>query len=788
MRYTLRSLSRSRIYALAAILTIALGVGANAAVFRVIFGVLIQPLPFRDPSRLMRLWESHPVLPQLQVTVPDFEDWRARTHSFDQMAAHTASAMNNVTLLGQGDAEYVQATMASHDLFSTMGIQPLLGREFNADEERTKQQVGLISENLWRRKFGADANVIGRQIQLETQSFTVIGVVPQRQAFPAWADFWMPLSLIGPDYQNRRKYHPLEVIARLKPGVDAAHAQTDIQSVAQQLAQEHGDTNGNIGASAIPLALEITANVRPSLLLVWAAVGLVLLIACANLAHLFLARMLERRGEMAIRESLGATRWHLVRQVLSESLLLAGIGGAIGAGLAVWMGELLRKLAQDRIPRMDEADFSGPVWLFTIAIALVCGLLFGLPACWQVKSATGGRTVARRRSRLGSALMAAEVALAFVVLTGAALLARSFATLLNQDPGFRAENVLAVEVPLPASIYSDGQADQFFSAQLIPAVRALPGVTDVATTNAPPMSLLPTEHSRWATRFGIEGRTPNSGQFPVTQIRFVTPEYFGVLGIPLKRGRFLAKEDNGKSRYVVNETFARRFFPDQDPTGKRLALGVMDPQQSLFDIVGVVGDTRNFGLDQDVEPAIYSTGSGPGTLLIKTAGNPAQLEALIRDEVRRLDPRVVVTHARPLEQDVADSLAKRRFALTLLGIFGALAALLTAAGIYGLLAYSVNARVREFGVRAAVGASPGDLVAMILREAATLTLPGLAAGVLGSLLFAKFMKGLVYGLSPEDPWSILGAGAFLALLVLLSAWLPARRAAGVTLNTALKTE
>jgi putative ABC transport system permease protein len=475
VRYTLRSLSRSRIYALAAILTIALGVGANAAVFRVIYGVLIQPLPFRDPAKLVRLWETHPVLPQLQATVPDFEDWRARTHSFDQMAAHTQAAMNNITMLGQGDPELVHATMASHDLFSTVGIRPLLGREFSAEEERAKQQVGLISESFWRRKFGGTADVVGRQIQLETQSFTVIGVVPQRQAFPAWADFWMPLSLIESDLQNRRKYHPLEVVARLRPGVDAKRAEADVQNVARQLAQEHPDTNGNIGASAIPLALEVTGNVRPSLLLVWAAVGLVLLIACANLAHLFLARMLERRDEMAIREALGATPWHLIRQVLSENLLVAGIGGIVGAGLAVWMGELLRKLAQDQIPRMDEADFSGPVWLFTIAIAILCGLLFGLPACWRVKTGAGGRTVTRRRSQLGTVLMAAEVALAFVVLTGAALLARSFAALLNEDPGFRAEKVLAVDMPLPTSIYGDGKAGQFIDTQVIPALRGLPG-------------------------------------------------------------------------------------------------------------------------------------------------------------------------------------------------------------------------------------------------------------------------------------------------------------------------
>ena len=366
---------------------------------------------------------------------------------------------------------------------------------------------------------------------------------------------------------------------------------------------------------------------RPSLLLVWAAVGLVLLIACANLAHLFLARMLERRDEMAIREALGATPWHLIRQVLSESLLVAGIGGIVGAGLAVWMGELLRKLAQDQIPRMDEADFSGPVWLFTIAIAMLCGLLFGLPACWGVKTGGGGRTVTRRRSRLGAVLMAAEVALAFVVLTGTALLARSFAALLNEDPGFRAEKVLAVEIPLPTSIYGDGKAGQFIDTQVIPALRGLPSVEEVAITNSPPMGLLPSEHSRWATRFGIEGRAFASGQLPVTQIRFVTPEYFGVLGIPLKRGRLLMKDDSGKPRYLVNETFARRFFANQDSTGKRLILGVMDPQQSLFEIVGVVGDTRDFGLDQDVEPTIYTSASGPGTLLIRTAGNPAQLEA-----------------------------------------------------------------------------------------------------------------------------------------------------------------
>jgi putative ABC transport system permease protein len=787
MRYALRSLARKPSYALTAILTVALGVGANAAVFRVIYAVLIQPLPFRDPAKLVRIWETHPALAQLQATVPDFEDWRARTHSFDQIAAHTLSAMNTATLLGRGDPEIIHATMASHELFPTMGIEPMLGRTFDGSEEGAKLKVGLISEDLWRRKFGADASIIGQQIRLDNQSFTVIGVVSRRQAFPAWADFWMPLSLIEPDLQNRRKYHPLEVVARLKPGVDAEHAQADVQGVARELAREHPDTNGTIGAFVIPLAFEITGSVRPSLLLVWAAVGLVFLIACANLAHLFLARMQERRSEMAIREALGATAWQLIRQVLKETLMLAGIGGLAGAGLAAWAGELLSKLAQNQIPRMEESAFNGPVWLFTILVAIACGVLFGLPVCWQILARpnrrAGGRSVTRGGSRFGLALMAAEVALAFVVLTGAALLTRSFAALLDENPGFQAENVLAMDVQ---------HLNPRVNPQVIPALRSIPGIEAAAGTNSAPMTLLPSEHSRWATRFGLEGRKFGSGQYPATQIRFVTPEYFSVLSIPLKRGRVLNEADSAADlktpRFVVNETFARRFLAAQEPIGKRLILGVMDPQQTPVEIVGVVGDTHDFGLDQEVEPTIYTGGSGDGTLLIRTAGSPAAFESAVRQEIRRLDPQAVMRQVRPLQQNVSDSLARRRFALSLLLTFGALAAILTAAGIYGLLAYSVNLRVREFGVRAAVGATPGDLVTMILREAAALTLPGLAIGVILSLAFARVMKSFVFQLSATDPWSILSAGVFLALAALISAWLPARRAAATELGQALKTE
>jgi predicted permease len=776
MRSAVRSLRRRPAFALAAILTLALGVGANTALFGVIYAVLIQPLPFRDPGQLVRIWETHPALAQLQVTAPDFRDWRSQARSFDAMAAHTAAAMNTVTLLGQGQPEIVHGAMASSDLFSTMGIQTIVGRNFSAAEDRTKRPVAVLSESLWRRKFAADPAIAGKQIRLDKQSFTVVGVVSRRQAFPEWADFWMPLSLIPPDYPNSRKYHPLEVVARLKPGVTVEQAQKEIQSIARNLAQSYPDTNAIIGAYVIPLAIEMTRDVRPSLLLAWAAVGLVLLMACSNLAHLFLARMVERREEMAIREALGARSGHLIRQVLSESLVLAGAGGAVGIVLAVCGSQL--------IPT-ESAAWQAPVWLFAIAISIAAGVLFGLPACWQVlrerrRLTVSTRSVVRGRSRLGFLLLAGEVAMAFLVLAGAALLARNFAALLNEPPGFQAERVL--EIP---NLPLQGDWDK----TLLPALRRIPGVQDVAAANSSPMSLRATEHTRFATRFGIEGRTFESGSFPVAQYRWITPDYFRVLQIPLRRGRWLTDSEADQNRLLINETLARRFFGDRDPVGQHLILGVMDPKQSSNEIAGVVGDVLDMGLDQEVEPTLYGITTGPVmTLLVKTEADPVQFASAVRQAIEAIYPELPISRIQPLSGSVADSLARRRFALTLLGIFGAMAALLTAVGVYGLLAYSVNARVREFGVRAAIGASRRDLVTLILREAALLIAPGLAIGLILALAFSSVMKSFVYQLSPLDPLSLASAAGFLIALTLISALIPARRAASVDLATALRAD
>ncbi len=535
MRHALRFLRRRPVFALIAILTIALGIGANTALFGVIYSVLLRPLPFRDPGRLVQIWETHPALPQLQVTAPDYEDWRNQARSFEQMAAYTLSAMNNVPLVGQGEPSIVHATMASRNLFPTMGIQPLAGRAFNEREESTREHVALLSESLWRRKFGRDPAIVGRNIRLAADTFQVIGIVPQQQAFPEWADLWIPLSLMESDLQNRRKFHPLEIIARLKPGVTVEQAESEMRTLAGRVAQAHPDTNATVGAFVISLSRELTQTMRPPLLLAWAAVGLVLLIACANLAHLFLARMVERREEIAIREALGASAWRLMRQLLSESLMVAAAGGITGVALAAGASQLTRKVTASYFSGISWSAAEAPVWLFALAITLIAGVLFGLPACWHVLRPTtrlsgGGRSIVRGQSRLSAFLIAGEVAMSLLVLSGAALLTRSFAALLNEEPGFQAEHVWTIpNLAFPGN--GDPSAD-YFAHRLAPALRAVAGVVEIAAVNSAPMTLRATEHSRFATRFGIEGRNFDTGSYPVAQSRWLTPEYFRVLGVP----------------------------------------------------------------------------------------------------------------------------------------------------------------------------------------------------------------------------------------------------------------
>jgi predicted permease len=773
MRFALRSLRRHPLFAAAAVLTITVGIGVNTAVFGVVYSVLLQPLPFRDSARLVEIWQSHPALPQLQTTVPDYQDFRSELRSFESIAAYTLSAMNAGTLLGQGTPEFVHGTMASPDLFPMLGIQPLAGRAFTAAEDHDRDHVALLSESLWRRKFAADPSVIGRQIRIDSNTFRVVGIIPQRQAIPAWADLWIPLSLIEPDLATRRKYHPLELIARLKRGVSPAQAESEIQLLARRSSAAHPDTNAKIGAFIIPLAEETRHAVRPPLLLAWAAVTLVLLMACANLAHLFLARLAERRQEIVVRRALGAGPWQLAREMFAECAIVAVTADALAA--------ICILAAANRIFHFTMAP---PVWLFVVAITAGAALLFSVPVGWNVLRAPLASGTRVTRSRIGGPLIAAEVAMALLVLTGAALLTRSFAAILDENPGFRSEHVWVVpNMPLRRSFAA---APAFVSNRLLPAVRGIAGVEDAAVVNAAPLGLAPSEHSRFATRFGLEGRAFERGNYPVAQTRWITPDYFAALGIPLRSGRWLTESDRAPGRVLINETLARRFFANQDPIGRHLVLGVMDAAQSKLEVVGIVRDLREFGLDREAEPTFYSLGTGPTMTLVVRAGSLDS--AALRSAIQAVDPEIAVGGAHPLQEDLEDSLSKRRLALSLLSWFAGIAAFLTAAGIYALMAQSVAARLREFGVRAAVGATPGALTRMILRESLLLTVPGLIAGTIMAVTFARLMKAFVYHVPAADPISIGAAAICLIAVAAVSAWLPARRAAAVDASSALKAE
>ena len=784
LRRAVHSILRKPAYALAALLTIALGIGANAAVYMVVHSVLLEPLPFREPKALVQVWETHPELHNLQVSVPDYLDWKKSVASLD-FAAYTFQAMNKATLLGQGDPLEVQATNASSELFPLVGINPVLGRAYSMQQENAQESVVLISERLWRRKFSRDPAVVGHPLHLDTASFTIIGVVPQRQAFPVWADVWIPSSFIEPDLQTNRQYHPLEVIGRLKPGASLSQAALETETVAQRLSAAYPATNGKIGAFVMPLMQAVTGEVRPALIVVWIGVGLVLLIACANLALLMMAQSLNRRRDVAIRIALGASKRAAVGQFFLETILLSLAGGALGILAAVAALPLLKNMAQGRIPRLDTITLDGPTLLVGLFISFLVALLFAAPACWQVAStdlnealtSADVRVSSTRGSWTSSLLMSCEVALSLAVLLAATMLVRSFALTLDTDPGFHSEGVLAFTMPLDRQW---GNSYDMYRNRVVPELKKIPGVQDVAAVNSLPMTLGLTEHTRFATRFGMVGRSVAPGQLPTAQIRWCTANYFDVLGVPLESGRLLTDADHDQPRYLVNEAFARRFFPHENAVGQKLRLGVVTTHPDTVEVVGVVGDVRDFGLDSTPQPTIYSLDVSPRMdVVIKASGNSMPLASSIAAAMRQVSPQNAIGQVRPLRDYIDSSLARQRFVLCLMAVFAGLAIVLCAVGIYGVFGYSVTRRLREFGIRSALGAQRRDLLALIFREGLTVVVPGLVAGMLISLGCSQFLRVLLYRVSPTDALSYSIAVGFILLLCSGSALLPARRAARV---------
>jgi predicted permease len=797
LRHAIRSLVRRPAFAATAILTIAAGLGVNATVFHVVYSVLLKPLPFRDPDRIMQVWETHPQFRTLQASIPDFLDWRASVRSFEQMEAYTfQAASTGVTLFGAGEPERVQAPAITAGLFPMMGIRPLIGSTFDAADDHRKRNVVLVSERLWRTVFHADAGLPGRSIRLDDQAFTVIGIIPDRQRFPAWADVWLPFSIVDSQLLETRRFHPVEVVGRLKHGATVAQAQSEIDVLAKRLAATYPTTNGSIGGFVIPLSGQITGQIRPALLIAWAAAGLVLLIACANLAQLVLARTADRSVEFDTRAALGASKTQLIRAVVAENLVIALAGALLSIALSMTAMPLIRRFATGDVPRMESATYGADAWVSIFALAAFCVLLFALPACWQVLRthsdqgawAATRMTQSRVRRRFSAALISLEVALAFVVLTAAGLLIRSFSAIMNEDPGFRADRVLTTRLKLPAR-YDWNKAQSLFNDMLAPRIMQLPGIEAVASSNSIPMSLGPTERSRYATRFGVPGVTIESGNYPVAQLRWVSEDYFRVLGMRLISGRLFNAADRGKNRYVVNRALAEQYFPNQDPAGRQLIMNVGTAQPTTADIAGVVSDVRDLGLDIPPQPTLYVVGSSPGlVVLVRTSDQVSPDPAAIANTIRSVDSEIVVDEIRPLTDAIAGSLAERRLAMWLIASFAGLAALLSAVGIYGLMAYSVASRVREFGIRAALGARPLDLSRMLLGESALLAVSGIAAGSLASLVLIQAMKTMLYHVSAGDPLSRMSAAAGLLIVAIASAAVPALRAFRISAAEALRRE
>ncbi|MEO7143951.1 MAG: ABC transporter permease [Bryobacteraceae bacterium] len=785
MRFAVRSLLRSPAFSATVVLTVALGIGVNTAVFNLIYTVLLDPLPFRNPEQLVHLAETHPDFPAYQVAAPDFFDWRKMAASFDGIAAYTFQEMNKWTITGGGAPEPVQMVQASYSLFPLLGIQPLIGRTYTAEEEARKAPVILIGESLWRRRYGADPSIVGRTIRLIDWPVTVVGVIPQRQAQPSWAQVWMPLSFLDPALTETRRFHTLEVIARLKSGVGVQQAQAEMSGIAGGLARAYPVTNGKVGVDVLPLSLWATGEVRPALLIAWAAVSLVLLLACTNVAHLVLVRIVHRSREIAMRLALGSGPARITRFLLAENFLLAIAGGTLGAILAAVLWPFLQRISPVDIPELNSPALSLTALLFGSLASILCASLFALPAVihsrrlnlQQVVKPTSGLSLTHRRSWFGPSIIAAEVAMAFVVMTGAGLLYKSFVVLLDEKTGFDSHGVLAVEIPLPRDW---SQPSKEFEHAIAPRLREIPGVTSVAAANCGPMMLDSSAVSRFSTRFGVAGQAFDPANVSMGQLRWTSVDYFRTLRIPLQRGRLFTDADTGKPGYIINETLARRFFPNQDPVGRQLLKNIGGPSPTAVPIIGVVGDVRDLGLNREPGPTLYELGvSSPMTILIRGHGSATPLIPAVRAAIRAASPQDAITTLAPLDRIIQASLARRRFALELLGIFATLGAALATLGIYGVVSYSLSRRTSEFAIRFALGAEPRHVRRLILRGFAVPAVAGLLAGGWLAYSFALALRTQLYKTSPADPLVLAISAIILLFLVIVSASCDSVRASPV---------
>jgi len=801
LRYGVRMLWKSPGFTIVAVLTLALGIGANTAIFSVVNGVLLRPLPFRDPSRLVLIAEKSS-FPIISTSYENYLDWRDQSHSFESMEATRGSS---ITLTGAGEPERLNVRMATAGLFSMLGINAQIGRTFLAEEDRAGgAPVALLSYGLWQRRFGGSADIIGKTVNLDLQPYTVVGILPSGFQILQPADLYLPFTPWAKTLPADRNWHPgIIPLARLKQGVSKEQARGEMVGITKRLEQQYPDYNTGTSADVVGLQDEIVQNSRPALLLLLGAVSFVLLIACANVANLLLARAASRGREVAIRTAMGASRGRVIRQLLTESVLLSLAGGLLGVIVALAAVGLLPKIAGDSIPQGAPIGLDPWVLAFTAVVSLFTGLLFGIVPALRtanldlrgtLNEGSRGSTAGPGQHVLRGALVAMEIALAMLLLVGSGLLLRSFSRLQEVPPGFQPDHLLVADIPLSPTAYAKPQDRYQFFDRLVERAKSLPGVRSAAAA-----SFLPVSGGGSIIHFNITGRPPKSPhEFVAAGYRTITPNYLETLGVPLLQGRFFTRGDNEKSPAVViiNATMAHTFFPNENPLGKRLQLGALPEQEvPTMEIVGVVGDVH-FGLGTDPQAEMYLPYRQADLLLpvfqlsvvMRTAGDPSLETSALRSALAEIDPNQPLVKVRTMEENMATTVAQPRFRTWLIGILAMLALVLAAVGVYGVMSYTVTQRTSEIGVRVALGAQPKDVFRIIVGEGLRLALFGVGVGLVAALVLTRLLQSFLFGISAYDPLTFIAVSLLLTLVAVAASYFPARRATRVDPMIALRYE
>jgi putative ABC transport system permease protein len=794
LRYGFRMLLKNPGFALVAVITLALGIGANTCIFSVVNAVLLRPLPYKNPEQIVRLWEdpSGKGLDQNPVAPGNFADWRRQNTVFQEIAAFIAASCN---VTGGERPERIEGARVSPSFFPLLGVTPMLGRTFLPEEEQPGDgRVVVLSQAVWQRRFGSDPNLIGKTLKLDGESHTVIGILPSQFKYPWDVELWVPFVFDAGQFTDRGS-HCLEVIARLKPGVTVQRARSEMQIITERLKPQYPAWKKSWGVSVVPMLDQVVGNIRPTLLVLLGAVGFVLLIACANVANFLLARGTARQKEIAIRAALGADRIRLRQQLLTECLLLCFFGGVLGWLFASWFVGVVRAVGTDNFPRFNEISLDGPVFMFTLGISVTAGMIFGLTPALQVSKPglndtlkEGGRSSGGlTRNRFRSVLVVSEVALSLVLLVGAGLMILSFLRLLKVNPGFNAKNVVTMELLLPQYKYPERRQQVAFIREALQPIETLPGVRSAGATITLPMVWQPI-----TTGFTIEGRSTAPEEVLTANYDAITPNYFLAMGIPLLQGRFFSERDTDKMPRVVivSEALARKFFPGESPLGKQIRLGGSTPRE----IVGVAGNVRQQALDIESRPHIYepymqaSAGLNSVNLVLRTLHDPTSLVKPVQNEIFKVDNDQPANLVRMMEQVLANSVAQRRLSMLLLGLFASGALILASVGIYGVIAYTVTQRTHEIGIRIALGAEKSDVLTLFVKRGMVLVITGLVIGLAGSLALTHLLASQLYAVSAIDPLTFFSVALLLAGVALLACYIPARKATKLDPIAALRYE